>query len=98
MIFIAKIKRHSTIDHEWRGHHRVSGILHGITFKLRGSLGGGTYETDSLGSEQVLILNTIDSIEIAGIAELTNLPEVSWDPPKELVCETVKKRGRPRKE
>jgi hypothetical protein len=72
MKFIARLKRFSATDRAWRNSNRVAGVIYGISFRLRGSIGGGPYETDELDGPQIWVLTDKPNIDL--IATSVSVP------------------------
>lgn len=61
MDFIARLKHTSTIWHDWRGSHRLSGLISGVLFHLTKDQ---NYVSDVLDPTQVLALQHHTSVRL----------------------------------
>lgn len=70
MTFTARLLRTSTVWNLWRGHHRTSGVIHGVPFRW---VRGNDYVTDVLTSHQAHALVSHPGVLFEVVA--ADLPE-----------------------
>ena len=72
MDFTARLKRTSTIWHDWRGAHRLSGLIGGVLFRF---VPGQDYVSDVLEPEHVMALQHHASVvlEVASNVALSSV-------------------------
>ena len=71
MRFFARIRRHSTIDKQWRRYPRIGGLVHGVRF---GFDANGQFVSGELNSEQISKLRGHPDMEIEGFGALPDMP------------------------
>lgn len=64
MNFAAIIIQGSPIDRLWRAHRRLSGDIHGVRFRLAGTLNAGVYCAREVTADRVFMLQNNQSIQL----------------------------------
>lgn len=64
MNFAAIIIQGSPIDRLWRAHRRLSGDIHGVRFRLAGTLNAGVYCAREVTADRVFMLQNNQSVQL----------------------------------